>query len=206
MNKSALMNLKPAFEGLGFRSVSLRKHEPLFHEGELATAVYRLERGCIRLQIDSEDGNREIVTFLFPEDVFFVGFKTYWASAYAVTDSSVAVYSLSAFWAHIAADAEAAIAALHSADELVENVAHHLALLTHARGDARLRWFLDWMMSRSPTPENGSEVHLPMSRRDIADFLGIAPETVSRLFLRMESRGELRRADGHKSVLRLPGR
>jgi CRP-like cAMP-binding protein len=43
-----------------------------------------------------------------------------------------------------------------------------------------------------------NEVHLPMSREDIADFLGLKKETVSRSFLQLEERGLVNRADSHR--------
>jgi CRP-like cAMP-binding protein len=196
-----MTDLKRSLEGASFRIVEAPKHTPIFHEGDAVEAIYRVERGCVRLQINDEGGQREIVTFLFPGDLFCVGLETHWASAYAVTDATIAVFSLPLLWEFISQRSDAALALLFSADDLLDDVAHHLALLSHSDAGARLRWFLQWLSQRSTCKDGSGAVHMPMGRRDIADFLGIAPETVSRLFLRLETRGELRRTGGHHCVL-----
>ncbi|MBS0175212.1 MAG: helix-turn-helix domain-containing protein, partial [Nitrospira sp.] len=47
----------------------------------------------------------------------------------------------------------------------------------------RILWFLKAMSRRSSTPD---VLHLPMSRCDIADYLGMAHETVSRVFTQLK--------------------
>lgn len=190
-----------ALHGAEYRSIAIRKHQSLFRAGQPARAIYRVERGCLRLQINGEHGHRDIVTFLFPGELSFAGLHRHWASAYAVTEATVAAYSLEAFAAQIGADPEAAMAILLAADRRLRHVAHHLQLLTHGKALQRLKWFLDWLARHSADPVGEAEVHIPMSRSDIADFLGLAPETVSRLFLRLEARGEVRRTAAHRCVL-----
>ena len=44
-------------------------------------------------------------------------------------------------------------------------------------------------------------VDLPMSRQDIADFLGLKKETVSRSFTQLDDRGLINRPDSHKALV-----
>src|SRR5688500_14287998 len=111
-----MTDIRSALQGAEYRSIVIRKHQSLFRAGQPANAVYLVERGCLRLQINGGDGHREIVTFLFPGELSFAGLKRHWASAYAVTEASVAAYSLDAFWSRIAADPEAAMTVLQAAD------------------------------------------------------------------------------------------
>lgn len=178
------------------RLVGVLKGQSVFHQGDPAEAVYRLERGCVRLQLAAAGGGREVIAFLFPGDVFCAGLETHWASADAITDAIVTRFSKASLWQLIGADSEAAMALLFSADELLTDLAHHIGRLSHCSASARCSWFLTWIAERGGTGESGV-IHLPMSRRDIADFLGVAPETVSRMIRQLQTSGELRRTGPH---------
>jgi CRP-like cAMP-binding protein len=176
----------------GSRIVSLPRGRAIFHQGAAAEAVYRVERGCVRLQLEAEDGERQVIAFLFPGQLLCAGLETHWASAYAVSDCAVAVIPRRRLSAPDGAG-DMARALLVSAEGLLAELAQHTARLRRARGMARVRWFLEWAAERSPCGASGS-IEATISRRDIADFLGLSPETVSRLFRRLEACGELRRA------------
>ena len=192
-----------ALEGASFRLTTARRHQPIFHEGEPSEAVYRIDVGCVRLQVETAGGQREVVTFLFPGQIFCAGYDVHWASAYAVTDTSLAVFNLPALRTHLCQRQESVSDLLRASDDLLVDLAHHLSL-SHARASSRLRWFLRWLAARSGQESSGL-VLMPMSRRDIADFLGIAPETVSRTFAALEKRGELHRDASHHSVQLIGG-
>jgi len=191
-------------EGANRRLIKAHRHKPIFHEGEPSDALYRVEEGCVRLQVESAEGEREVVSFLFPGQIFCAGFDVHWASAYAVTDTTLSAFGISAVWDHLAQNPTAAIELLQESDALLNDMAHHLTLC-HARASSRLRWFVRWLAVRVGQDANG-QVPLPMSRRDIADFLGIAPETVSRTFAVLEGRGELSRPPGQRAVQLSNGR
>lgn len=187
------------------RLVTVHKDAPIFHEGDPVEAVYRVEQGCLRLQIEDEEGHREIVSFFFGGDLFCVGVDFHWASAYAVMTSVVAVYSLAGIWDQPASGAEATLSLLAATDTLLDSVSHHLALLSHEDAGDRLRWFLNSLADQPALRDAAGAVRLPMTRRDIGDYLGLAPETVSRLFLRLETDGEIQRSAG-RGLVYLPGR
>ena len=197
-----MIELRETLAGARHRLVGALKGRALFHQGGPAEALYRVQRGCIRLEIEAEDGQRDVVSFLFPGDVVCAGFDTHWASAYAVSDCVLAVFALQNLWDHVSRDPEAAHGLLQSADARLVEVAHHMALLSHANAEARLRWFLGWIAPRTALGDGAESFHLPMGRRDIADFLGIAPETVSRTLKELETSGELRRLAGRRCVFR----
>ncbi|WAJ29503.1 Crp/Fnr family transcriptional regulator [Antarcticirhabdus aurantiaca] len=94
---------------------------------------------------------------------------------------------------------ESSLADLRDAREL---------LVTLGRKSARERvaWFLLFMRQRhcrteEPAPE-GSVIELPLSRGDIADFLGLTIETVSRQFSQLKNEGAITVPDGRRFSVR----
>ena len=170
--------------------VGALKGKGIFRQGDPAEAVYRVEHGCVRLQVDDEFGSRQVIGFVFPGSTFYAGMETHWASAIAVTDTVLTRFSLKSLWELMDTDASAAMALLSSADQFLTRLAQHLNRLTHFDAQERLTWFLNWL--RTQNMESDEQIiHLPMSRQDVAEFLGIAPETVSRLVRQMTLSGRL---------------
>lgn len=183
-------------EGANHRLMGALRGRNIFRQGNPAEAIYRVEHGCVRLQLEHADGQRQVIAFIFPGQTFCVGFETHWASADAVTDTVLSRFSRNTLWELISQDPSAAEALLFSADERLTELAYHVSRLTHSTAYDRMVWFVDWVANQ-PGAANGAKgggiVDLPMSRQDIADFLGIAPETVSRLLRRLTGEGVLRR-------------
>ena len=73
-----------------------------------------------------------------------------------------------------------------------------------AAAEDRVMWFLDWVASDQKVCCTGGTVWLPMNRQDIADFLHLAPETLSRALSRLVRRSAIRVLEGHRIQLR-PG-
>lgn len=179
-------------DGAHHRQCGALRGKAIFRQGDVAGAVYRVDHGCVRLQVEDASGVRQIIAFVFPGQTFCAGLETHWASAHAVVDTVLTRFPHSALWDLIAKDSRAAMSLLFSADELLTEVAHHLGRLSHSSAYERLTWFVAWVAGHTSRAED-QLLDLPMSRQEVADFLGIAPETVSRLFRRMESRGKLLR-------------
>jgi CRP-like cAMP-binding protein len=64
-----------------------------------------------------------------------------------------------------------------------------MLLLTQKSADERVAWFLLELAERSQTKDGA--LHLPMSRTDIADYLGMVIETVSRALSRLKRAGTI---------------
>lgn len=182
------------------RATIYRKNQCIFRQGDEADAVWRVDRGCVRLQILREDGRREVFAFLFAGDLFPGISKAHWASAEAVVESAVSRIPKAALRELIGSDPEAAFSLLELADQNLLQLAQHLGRMGQTRAGDKVGLFLEWLADRTAPP--GSMIaHVPMSRRDIADFLGLAPETVSRLLRRLETEGRVRRADRRRYLL-----
>jgi CRP/FNR family transcriptional regulator len=174
-----------------------RSRELLFCEGDRATCVYKIEAGNVCVYKLMRDGRRQVIDFAFSGDVIGLGaLGEHAVCAQATTMTHVLCIPVSILHRAIQQDAclslklyEAMSRELLAARELVCTVGQR-------RAPERVAGFLIALSRRARRcGESGDVIVLPMTRGDIADFLGLTIETVSRTFTKFRARGliELRR-------------
>lgn len=190
------------FDGLKRWRISAPKGRMIYDQDEEAEAFYRVESGCVRLQVNREDGGRQILAFHLPGDIFGLDCD---GRRHAAAEAAIRS-ELTRFQAPpplgMSANPGAAAAVACAACEMVNALAGHLMGLGHANAEDRVRWFLGWLAERQGIDACNARLHLPMSRRDIADFLDLAPETLSRTMRRLESLREIEVMGTRRIVLR----
>jgi len=156
----------------------------LCYEGDPARHFFTIRRGVVRAVRTFPDGRRSIVGFLHEGDFFGGGFgrKTYDATAEAVTDLDycrIGVADLDdlskAFPALCHHLAGMAAERLHTADD-------HIVLLSRKTAIEKVAAFL---LASAEWAGNAVQFDLPMARSDIADYLGLTIETISRTMTRL---------------------
>jgi len=156
----------------------------IYGENEPAEYLYKVVSGTVRTYKVLVDGRRQIGAFHLAGDIF--GLETGEAhtfSAEAITECKIIVIKRSAVMALAARDNDVARQMWElTARELARVQEHSLVLIKSA--EERVAGFLLEMADR--VPSNGA-VELPMSRQDIADYLGLTIETVSRTLRHLES-------------------
>jgi CRP/FNR family transcriptional regulator len=166
------------FRNLGW-ILKLASGQTLFHEGDPATRVFTLTRGALKLYKLLADGRRQVTGFLHPGDFLGISIDDEHAfSAEALEESQLCWFPRARFDDFV--DEQPTMER-----ELYRMAAHELAaaqqqfvLLGRKTAIERVASFLLLRFERSaPT---ASAVRLPMSRSDIADYLGLTKETVSR--------------------------
>lgn len=173
----------------------LEAGQALFHEGDPATQVYNVIQGALKLTKLLADGRRQILGFILPGD--FLGISLGGDHAYgaeALQPTRMCRFTRSRF----AAFAEEHP---HLEREIYKLAAHELAaaqaqMLLLGRKSALERvasFLLDLAERQRPAPGAARDgVDLPMSRAEIADYLGLTKETVSRVFAELKSRRLIR--------------
>jgi len=160
----------------------------IYDTGDPAVSFYRVERGCIRLQLTSEDGHRQILAFCLPGDIFGLEIgRPHLEAAEAAEDSQLSRFSAAGI-TESPLDIAKVSAALGAATDMIAGLFTHLEGLGRGSAEERLMWFLEWLAGRQNAASAQGRIRLPMNRRDIADFLGLAPETLSRTFAKLEAR------------------
>ena len=168
--------------------MSFNRNEEIYGEGEAADYLYKVASGAVRIYKVLNDGRREIGAFYFPGDIF--GFEPgdeHASSAEAIGEVTVLVLKRSAVLALAARNGDVARQLWRiTANELDRSQKHSLLLILSAQ--ERVTSFLLEMAGRSCA---NAELELPMSRQDIADYLGLTIETVSRTLTQLESAGAI---------------
>jgi CRP/FNR family nitrogen fixation transcriptional regulator len=128
-------------------------------------------------------GRRSIDAFRFAGDVFgFDGDEKRQFSAVAVSNVSVRVAHRDAVFLRAAANRDAGQELLAATYQELQR-AQRRALLLTMNARQRIASFLLEMSERLGQPDN---LELPMTRQDIADYLGLTIETVSRTFAQLD--------------------
>lgn len=175
------------------------RNAEIFGEDEDNDFVYQVVSGLVRTSKILCDGRRQIGAFHFPGDLF--GLETgarHWCSAEAVSPCRILMVRRSAL--QRAAESDTRVAARLLAvtmNELQRSQAHGLLLVRSAQ--ERVAAFLLEMAARTGRRQ---AIDLPMSRQDIADYLGLTIETVSRTITQLTEAAAIELVATRRIVLR----
>jgi CRP/FNR family transcriptional regulator, nitrogen fixation regulation protein len=162
----------------------------LFAEAEPAEYVYLIRQGAVRTYKRLSDGRRQIGAFHLPGDILAVeNCETHRFTAEAIVNTTVWIAKRRRLFARLA---KGGIFAANNVRDLVtrnlEHVENQLLLLGRQNSLEKVAAFLLEIDRRLERPQ---VMVLPMSRRDIADYLGMALETVSRSLATLRDEGIL---------------
>jgi CRP-like cAMP-binding protein len=179
--------------------MSFVRNAEIYGEGEPADYLYKVVSGTVRTYKVLSDGRRQVGAFYMPGDVF--GLETgdeHTFSAEAISDAKVLVIKRSALVALAARDGEIARQLWALTGRELSRVQAHILLLIKTAQE-RVAGFLLEMADRV---SSGNSVELPMSRQDIADYLGLTIETVSRTLTTLENAATIELPSSRRIVLR----
>ena len=179
------------------------QNEEIFGEGEPVEYLYKVVDGAVRTFKLLSDGRRQITGFSLSGEFF--GIETgneHTLSAEAITNSKILIIKRSVLAVLAEHDTEIAGRLLElTACELKRAQTHATLLILNAK--ERVAEFLLEMASRNPKE---TKIELPMSRLDIADYLGLTIETVSRVLGDLEAASIIARPTARHVVLRDRGK
>src|SRR5690242_18705370 len=192
----------PLAEGpLGLMGAPMRfaRNIEIYGEGEPAEYIYQVISGAVRTYRMLDDGRRQIGAFHLPGDLFGVeaGDVHLW-SAEAINDAQVLVVKRGAVMARAEHEKDLARQLWTlTVRELQRMQEHSMVLIKSA--EERVAGFLLEMAARGGA---STAVELPMSRQDIADYLGLTIETVSRTFTQFVQSGTIALERSRRVVFR----
>lgn len=166
----------------------------LVREGDPADFVYNITSGSVRVYKLLSDGRRQITGFLFAGD--FLGLADgaeHGFSAEAIEPSSACRFRRSEYQALIHSTPALERALLNRVRHELAAAHSQMLLLGRKTAQERLASFLLDLPAHDPLrPQQAGQVHLPMTRGEIADYLGLTIETVSRVLTKLKTQGVVR--------------
>jgi CRP/FNR family nitrogen fixation transcriptional regulator len=165
------------------RPIWFSRNEEIFGEDEPAESIYKLRSGCVRTHRTLNDGRRRIGSFYIPGDVFGLELgEIYSVSAEAVTRCKADVVGRKALMARSTTEIGAVSHLLMLTRAELQRAQNHNLLLMKGAQERIVVFLLDMSQRQG----NNCEFDLPMTRGDIADYLGLTTETVSRMLWKLE--------------------
>ncbi len=180
-------------------TMSFPRNAEIFGEDEPAEYIYKVISGSVRTYKVLNDGRRQIGGFYLSGDIFGLEFADeHTLSAEAITDAKILVIKRSAITALAQRDAAIARGLFVLTGRELRQAQQHVLLLVKSAQE-RVASFLLEMAARGSA---GNSIELPMSRQDIADYLGLTIETVSRTLTSLESAAAIEVPTSRRIVVR----
>jgi len=180
-------------------AVSFVRNAEIYAERERADYLYKVLNGTVRTYRALMDGRRQVGAFYLPGDIFGLeSGEEHVFSAEAVVDSTVMVVDRGIVTSLAACDRDVARQLWALMGRELERTQDRLLLLIKTAHE-RVASFLLEMADRLPSND---EVELAMSRQDIADYLGLTIETVSRMLTQLENASAIALPTSKRIVLR----
>ena len=173
--------LTAAIERMGTR-MTYRRNAEIYGQDDEAEMFFQVVRGVVRTSRFTSDGRRLVGDFYYAGDIF--GLEPgplHRFAAEALTDCELMVVRRSAVRAY-AGDVEVDRAILEATQVELERLQEHVVMLGRKTALERVGSFLMLIAQR----HDDDEVDLPMGRQDMADYLGLTIETVSRMLSQLQ--------------------
>jgi CRP/FNR family nitrogen fixation transcriptional regulator len=172
----------------------------VYEEGDEARYFYKVVSGVVRTCRFLKDGRRQIDAFHQAGDVFgFEAGTDHGMAAEAVTDASVIAYRRRGLEAIVAQDDRLSRWFFSHALTWMASAREHSLLLGRASASQKIAAFLEETVRRWGS---GGVIELVMSRQDIADYLGLTIETVSRTLSQLDRDGVIALPSARRVVVK----
>lgn len=204
MNDEELSNMDAVVD----QPKPLHKNDFLYHDGDSAYAIYAVRSGCVKTMTESANGDEQIVGFHLPGELLGLdGFANgqHTCNAVALETSSICELPLDdlEILCHKLPGLQKQMRRIMGKE--VSNDHKLLLLLGKMTAEERLASFLLSLSSRMEERHwKECEFNLTMPRQDIANYLGMAVETVSRLFANFQTEKIIEVDRRHITILDLP--
>lgn len=173
---------------VGYNEFTYKRGTEIYGEGEPAEYIYQIKAGAVRSYKLLSDGRRQIGAFHLAGDIFGLENSAHRFTAEAIVDTTVCLIRRRSLECVAESHPVVTKNLLRMTATNLQHAEDHMLLLGRKTSLERVAAFLLEMDKRLTA---AGVMALPMSRLDIADYLGITLETVSRALSRLRGAGVL---------------
>ena len=185
-NKTALRDLHVLIEHVG----PFQAGEYLFREGDTFNAIAAVRAGVVKTAVTDSQGREQVLGFHLPGEV--IGLNAIHANRYPCDAIALDTVTLCRFSFPQIATLASRLPGLqqHLFKLLSADIGKAAVLAGDFSADERMAAFILSLSRRyAARGYSAARLHLPMARADIANYLGLAAETVSRVLRRFQQDG-----------------
>jgi len=169
--------------------------ETIFLEGDPATHLYEVTRGVAKIYKMMPDGRTLITGFAYRRSLLGLARAgLYYYNVDAITDVSLIVHTRSEVEARLKDDPNYL---QHLLDETNDELAQAQERILVLGRRTPLEKVASFLLRIRQWHDEDRQLHLPMTRHDIADYLGLTTETVSRTFTQLRGKDVIRSTNQH---------
>jgi CRP-like cAMP-binding protein len=171
------------------RTVDARDH--VFRDGDRASHIYKVEVGHVCIYRMVHDGRRQVIDFAYPGDFIGLGaLGTHAANAQATAKTRIRCVPVAVLHDVARNDQRLGLELYEAMSRELLQARELLFTVSQRTATERLAGFLLTLSRRNERRgDHSDDIVLPMTRTDIADFLGLTIETVSRTFTKFRNDG-----------------
>lgn len=175
-------------DGLASQRSPVPSGSQLFRQGDTSASLFLVHAGAVKTTRVAPDGTEQVTGFYLPGDLF--GLDSLAQGRHAESATALSTTSLCEIRIEdLRASNLPCDATIAMCSELLEDRSQLIVCLTRS-ADQRVAFMLTNLATRFINRGlSGSSFDLPMSRADIASYLNLSHETVSRVFSRLDQAG-----------------
>lgn len=185
--------ISPEIEDIIVRHQLKCKNDNWFDIGDKASSIIAVRSGSVKTYQLNEDGNEQVCDFHLPGELIgldSISTGTHMSYVSNLEDSSICEIPLKGLQELSKKDTTLVWELARLMSQHLESKQRHINLLSKRNAEERIVAFLCDLSDRlTKRGLSGSQIRLNMSRSDIAHYLGLTLETISRVFSRLAKEG-----------------
>lgn len=169
---------------------TFHSNESVWCEGDERTHICRVLSGALCFSRMLPDGRRIVLGFAYPEDMIGLGSENMPSDAHAVQTTRLEMIPVNVFKRAAINNSDLGRRAATTVAHQLDEAYHHVVVISKLSASEKLAAFLVTLSQRNKRHGlSPLSIILPMKRVDIADYLGLTIETVSRTFTQFKGKG-----------------
>lgn len=181
------------------------KGDVIFTEGNVSNTLYFINEGKIKLYKYTKDGKEQILHILSEGDFFgeleLIKPSKYGFNSKAIVDAKICTLTKDEMKDIMMGNPEISIKVLETVGERLSKVENLVQNLATNDVDSRMAYLvIDLIEKYGENTEDNISINLPLSREDMANFIGVTRETISRKLKKFEDEG-LIKIIGTKNII-----